>query len=636
MTESRDSIFAGAPHPSDEELMAFLDSELAPGQLETVRAHVDTCAVCQAELSSLQQVLASVQQVRDLHVTQERALQSDYSVEQFRVRLDQHIQEQRLAPDDIPLIRKPHAPYWTLASLLRYRMPILASVVAFALVVATTLSLRETTASADVFLTRSEQRDAALPASSNQVSRSILNIEVLDASTGQQQSLSEYVLLADSHAQRARLQTESQGQFAGEWVADGNLFWGDLSLKAFGAPNYFDQALLRYMQQQNFFPDASATQFRKLLGRRGSTETHVRKTNDSYGLDYTFAGNHPSGIRNAIMWLNKKSYDPFQMSIYTANGSSGKEYRITRTSHVFEQRTPEVTALLAAPGHPTATPPSSSVSSPSAALPLKYSQISARPSEVRATQLLHQLNACLGEEVYVYPMSDGTALIQGLVQNNRRRTMLMNALTQADSSIHPEIYTPEQLNSNVHLLPSPYDDSNVALSANKTDSAVQSTDLSGRQIAFHDELVNSFQTAGESADQAEKSVAAFSTELSALAEKLLLNSWALEHLDTEFSASRTAQLPQSDLVILNSLREDHRQQILEIVQRQLALLSRIPPPNAASRVSGLKPSAPRELLDLAEEQEKLVRALFTASQQNVPKSDGFLRLVEILHLLKTD
>src|SRR5580692_8429063 len=180
MTESRDSIFAGAPHPSDEELMAFLDSELAPGQLETVRAHVDTCAVCQAELSSLQQVLASVQQVRDLHVTQERALQSDYSVEQFRVRLDQHIQEQRPAPDDIPLIRKPHAPYWTLASLLRYRMPILASVVAFALVVATTLSLRETTASADVFLTRSEQRDAALPASSNQVSRSILKIEVLD------------------------------------------------------------------------------------------------------------------------------------------------------------------------------------------------------------------------------------------------------------------------------------------------------------------------------------------------------------------------------------------------------------------------------------------------------------------------
>jgi anti-sigma factor RsiW len=636
MTESWGSIFGGSPHPNDEELMAYLDSELAPAQLETVRAHVDTCAVCQAELSSLRQVLVSVQQVRDSHVAEERALQSDDNVEQFRTRLDQHIQELRPAPANIPLIREPRAPSWTLASLLRYRMPILASVVAFALVVATTLSLRETTASADVLLTRSEQRDAALPTSSNQVSRSVLNIEVLDASTGQQQALSEYVLLADSHAQQARLQTESQHQFAGEWVADGHLLWGDLSLKVFGATNYFDRASLRYMQQQNFFPDASASQFRKLLERRGSTETHVRKTNDAYGLDYTFAQNHPSGIRNAVLWLNKKSYDPFQMSIYTVNGSSPKEYRITRTSHVFEQRTPEVTALLSTPAHATAASPDSGTLPPSASLPLKYSQTSARPSEVRATQLLHQLNACLGEEVYVYPMSDGTALIQGLVQNNRRRTMLMNALTQTDSSIHPEIYTPEQLNSNVHLLPSPYDDSNIALSANKADSAVQSTDLSSRQIAFHDELLDSFQNAGESAEQAEKSVAAFSTELSALAEKLLLNSWALEHLDTEFGASRTAQLAQSDLDILNSLRQDHRQQIREIVQRQLALLSRIPPPNGASPVSGLKPSSPRELLDLAQEQEKLVRALFTASQQNVAKSDGFLRLVEILHLLKTD
>src|SRR5580692_13100249 len=163
MTESRGSIFAGAPHPNDEELMAFLDSELAPSQLEIVRAHVDTCAVCQAELSSLQQVLISVQQVRDSHVAEELALQSDDSVEQFRDRLDQHIQGRRPAPANLPMVRELRAPSWTLASLLRYRMPILASVVAFALVVATTLSLRETTASADVFLTRSEQRDAALP-----------------------------------------------------------------------------------------------------------------------------------------------------------------------------------------------------------------------------------------------------------------------------------------------------------------------------------------------------------------------------------------------------------------------------------------------------------------------------------------
>jgi hypothetical protein len=190
------------------------------------------------------------------------------------------------------------------------------------------------------------------------------------------------------------------------------------------------------------------------------------------------------------------------------------------------------------------------------------------------------------------------------------------------------------LNSDVHLFPSPYGGVPASASKSKASPAEQAADLSGLQIAFHDELMASLQNGGKSPEEAEKSVAAFSTELSALSGKLLLNSWALERLDEEFPASRTTQLAGTDVEVLNSLRQGHRQQIRELVHREASMLAQIPLANSADQASDSATTSSREILGLAQEQEKLVRALFTASQQSARKSEDLSRLVHILRLLE--
>jgi hypothetical protein len=276
---------------------------------------------------------------------------------------------------------------------------------------------------------------------------------------------------------------------------------------------------------------------------------------------------------------------------------------------------------------------------PPAILPRRYGQIPASSSEVRATELLHNLGACLGEEVYVYPMSDGTTLVQGLVDNANRRQMLINALVHADVSIHSEIYTPDQLESGIHLFQPPYGGLPPSMFKGKANSAEQAADFSGRQMAFHDELLASIQNEGKGQEEAEKSVAFFSTELSALAEKLLLNSWALQRLDEQFPSSRTTELVRTDLEVLNSLRQEHRQHIHQLAERETSMLSRIPLANSLAQAIGSEKepatSSPRQILALAQEQEKLVRALFTASQETARKSEDLSRLLQILRLLQS-
>jgi anti-sigma factor RsiW len=636
MMKSPEFMNRDSGHLSDDQLVSFLDAELAPTELERVREHLNACALCQAALSALSETVGDVQKFRDACVAEVRARQTAQVVENFRVRLDQHVQEKLARSIHANLRQEVRSGSWNFASIFRYRVPILASVIAFALVLATILTLRETTASADSLLARSEQRDSEPSVASSAVSRSVLHIRVLDSSSGAEQRLSDYVLLADSQAQAARLESGASGQASGTWFAAGSDYWGALSKKSFAKQPYFDHALLQYMQEQNFFPDPRAAQFRKLVANRGSSETHVESGEVSYGLDYVFAANHPSGIRNAVLWVAKESYSPFQLSIFVINGSAIREFRITRESRVYEQRTSEDARLLTSSSgglisHADTAPKTYSVNPPATA-PLKYAQVPASPSEVHATELLHRLNACLGEEVYVYPMPDGTALVQGLVDSADRRRVLMNVLDHVGGSIRPEIFTPDQLHSGVHLFPSPYADLPASASRNEVRASEQSADLSGRQMAFHDELLASFQSEGKASDEAEKSVGDFSSEISALSEKLLLNAWALERLDSEFPASRTSQLASSDLEVLKSMHQDHRQQIRDLARREVELLARIP---LASPGSNAKTEASsQQPLPLAQEQEKLVHALFTASRQDARKSEALSQLVETLRALE--
>src|SRR5689334_19281110 len=80
------------PHPSEEQLLAFLDGELQRDEMDTARAHVDTCWTCRSRLSSL---LASIETflVSRPPLQPDGAAERDQRIRQFRERLAQHSAE---------------------------------------------------------------------------------------------------------------------------------------------------------------------------------------------------------------------------------------------------------------------------------------------------------------------------------------------------------------------------------------------------------------------------------------------------------------------------------------------------------------------------------------------------------------
>lgn len=636
MTNSSDPIRPDSPHPSEEQLLAFLDSELPAPVLGEIKCHLDECPACRLEFTAMQQALHSVQEVWNAQVAAESASNLDH-LRQFRARLAQHA-------DALTSIRsrafagfrdRKRSFAWRPSFLLRYRIPILASVVAIALVIATTLALFESTASAEVLLARSVNKENFQAQGTAPVSRSVLQFELVDTASGSARPLGNYTLLKDTSSGQAQVSVNFASGAHGEWGAHSKDMLGQLAGKAFGSSSIFDPALLHYMQATDFFPDASASEFRKLVTGRGTEKTLVQKGINAYGLDYLFGSSHPSGIRNAVLWVKKDSYDPFQLSIFTANA---KEYRFTRETQSHEQRTPDVAGILSGTQPTLNSETASSAPVPATVVPLKYAKSLASSNELHAVEVLHRLGACLGEEVYVYPMSNGTVLVQGLVDTANRRQALLSSLSQAGPDVHPEIYTPAQLRPGVSVLESPYDEALAHGRSQNGALAVQSSDLSNWQSAFHDELVSSYAASGKNQEEAEAEAAAFSNKLVGLARKLLLHSWALQRLQDEFSPNRTIQLSTPDLQTISALEDEHRQAIRETASHEINLLSRLTqanPPTADEIHPKSSPASPSpSTLQLAQEEERLIRALFTVSQQPAKKKEDLARLLEVLDSLE--
>src|SRR5207244_2002340 len=130
-----------------------------------------------------------------------------------------------------------------------------------------------------------------------------------------------------------------------------------------------------------------------------------------------------------------ENYSAQGISIFALEGSERLEYRLTRLSLDFVPRSPEMARLFDLSktedaALPTAVPPMNPIkpapdantpapnASPTTSAPprpLTYFNSQASDAEAIIAQALHRVGADLGEEINVFPMSDGSVLVQGLV-----------------------------------------------------------------------------------------------------------------------------------------------------------------------------------------------------------------------------
>lgn len=636
MKFSRHGAFPGSPHPHLNEalLIAYLDGELARVEREAARDHLETCWTCRGLLTEIENSIDAFLEIRTSLLPEESAF-SETRVEQFRQRLARHASsaENQAVPMPARLARAWLQVVRSAAYLAQPRQAAIAGFLVVTMLVIMFTDTLNTRVSADTVLTRVSQYEETHSPAQGQVSRTSMRVERIDHKTHAASSvkrLGTLIILHDSLHPEMYVQAEASSGRYGHGVIGSDESMNENLLSVFLAPE--DAAFEQYILKEGWVPDLSVRQFRR-LGEVPGSSLSASKDEGELDVSYRFAAN-PAGVAEALLQVNPADYAPTSISFVTAAEGVQYEYRFTRTAFSMEPRTPEIAELFV----PIAAVPETTTEARkllpfSKPAPLSYAQSPATAEEVAVAAALHKADACLGEEVYVFPMSDGTLLVQGLVDDNARREAIVRSLKPVAHNVRIEIYLPREIKrgSDLYNPPEQFSERLPAGPSGEQDATL--ADLSSGQSPLYERLNHHFSQAGISHDDADKQVDVFSSEMVTIARQTFLHAWALKRLDGEFSRSRTVYLSAAELQEIDQMRQDHRRWISTLARRESEMLAPIvgPATTASTAASAAAQDTDTDtLLALARTQNELVRALFADPRQAAQADTNLSRLLTVV------
>lgn len=623
------------PHLQDSELLAHLDGELSRAERDRVGSHLESCWDCRSRQTTLQ---ASIEKLIEFRKT--LRLPAAYGTEemrreQFRSRLERHAQESATQVSWWTDIRGSVTGAFSApaAWLTRYRQPGLAIVVAACLLVTMFTDVWTTRVSAETVLARAQDYETSHQPTAGMVLRSSLRIDRIEPKGDRTRQLERLTVLRESSVGPAVVEVDSFPPLP-PVVLDAATS-ADRLPRALAVTPGFSLPVLQFLAAAHWIPDLAPAEFRKILESRGAETNSARKVGGLFELHYPFAPNHVSTIGEAIFVVDARDYAPVRMSLMTTEGGNAVEYRFTRAEYGVEPRTQQLAMLLSASdaiARPKSETPQRTAPR---VVPLTYLNSTATDAEVAVVRALHGTDACLGEEVHVFPMSDGSLLVQGLVDSPQRREAVRHALRSISAPLALEIYLPRELKSGTQLLNPPDRLPGQNAGEERAIPVTTLADLSSQRIPLHDVLYRHFSSQGTSNDETERQVNAFSNEVVTLTRQTFLHAWALKRLDREFSQARVAGLSPESVREINQMREDHRRWIVTNSHRQAQTLGAIVDSSAIDSLNAADASRldTDTLLRLAREQSDLVRALFTTSSSAAQPSASVNRLLAVLKQL---
>jgi hypothetical protein len=632
LKSSNQRLLNPPPHLDDVTLVAYLDGELPRSEMDEMHSHLESCWACRSRAAEVQSNIDSFLRARET-LLPDSSILSESRVEQFRQRLARHAMAAEAQP---PSLRERFT-HWggrlgaRFSVLLQHRQALVASLVVLCILLAMFTDSLNTRVSADTVLIRAEKFEANQNPLPGNVVRTSIRVNRVDHKNTGGREIGTITLIHDSASSAIYVRGQSASGEVHGAVQDVRQMAKPL-LNVLFSRDETKTPVVQYLISQRWVPDASVAEFRRMAGWGSGGNFSAQRKDGAFELQYPFGPNHPSGIAEARLRVDARNYAVNDLSIIAYGDDS--EYRFTRTTYSAEPRTPEI-ARLFAPAEALRAESSTARSLPGLPkpTPLSYANSHASEGEVAIAGALHQVDACLGEEVYLFPMSDSSLLVQGLVDSSARRDAIRQALKSADVPLRIEVYIPRELKNGSELYNSP--DSSALNSSGDSNSSTTLADLSGASMPLHETLYAHFYKPGASAEDVNKQVALFSNEIVTLARQTFLHAWALRRLDHEFSPERTAGLSASSLEKIERMRRDHDRWISTVTHRQSEMLS----PIAGTEVSSDLEQAivGREnsdtLLRLAQEQNDLVRSLFTTSQRPSEPAVSLTRLMVLLRRL---
>ena len=598
-------------HLDDAILLSLMDGELANAEQKRAEEHLAACWTCRDRQTQMQATIGTFLSVRET-LRPENISSVPAPVEQFRQRLSRHVEEQAAGRAGwfgafVGILESWREGLRAAAgALVLNRQAALAAVVIAVVLVVTFTDVLSTTASAETLLRRAEGFESGHLPEAGSVGLRSVRMEHINS----RRQIHDFGTLefAKDDSGSVYVSTASEAKH-GMLVraADQSIDTSKLIPREGGLP----VSVEHYLQAEHWLPDVSVPEFRKLVVSRQSTATTSKREGGAYEVSYPFAENHISGILEARLAVDARTYEPESVSIVT---SEAGEFRFTRVAESSAPRTTEWARIFDAPSLASSRPHTTqSLPGLTKLSPLTYANSVASEQEVAAAAALHKLDACMGEEVYVFPMSDGTILVQGLVDRPERRDAIRSALHSLRFPVTVQVFTPKELVGGAMLFPPP-DQLAAATLPRGSAGKITIADASGREIPLYDEISRHVMKPGITDEELHQRVASFSNEAVTLSRQALLHAWALRRLETEFSERRVAQLPPGARQEAERLRTEHRQAISKLTRRQAELLASGTGRPQVAPGTAEPPQDAETLLRLAQRQNQLMRRLFTVSE----------------------
>jgi hypothetical protein len=618
------------PHLSDTAVLAYLDGELSGTAAEQAKCHLAKCWSCRSWMSAVEKNIDRFVRARAA-VLPDVESGHEQRVNQFRERLSRHAaartQDYGGAAWSARWQRVLQG--WG-AAIAAHRQAAIAATVAVCIMVVMFTDALNTKVSADTVFRNVETFEGKHQAGDGQVTRASVRIEKLNARQGTRRDLGTVTVLRDSQSPALVVTSRPADGRPLEVVLPASVRVSAEIPSILPQEEGFPLPLVQYLAKQQWVPDGSAHEFEKLLAGRGNTEANGKKDGSEFDLHYPFAAGHTSGISEALLRVNSSDYAPLGVSLFTQ--PEGDEYRFTRTGFEVAPRTVEIARVFKA-DVPELTGRANSVPALPKAVPVPYANSRASQEEVAVAEALHGVDACLGEEVHIFPMSDGSLLVQGLVDKAERKNAIQAALRHVDANLRIEVYLPRELRSGSELF-SPPDVTADGQTVELPSSEATLADLSSGRVPLYAQMREHFARPQQDAEETERQINAYSNEVVTLARQTFLHAWALKRLDVEFAPQRTAGLAPELLQEVAKIKGDHRRWIATITQRQAQMLSELPGADAsaaaAAEARASEKSDSDTILRLAREQNDLVRSLFTTSTTRQETEPGLDRLLAVL------
>lgn len=484
-------------HPSGVDLLMYTDGELTDRKSRQIRQHLHACWRCRVELQKIGQAIEAFMECRNTEVGQSPPLRG---WSQFNRRLSSAAVEQE---DSRPL--------WNIFGgrpQLKF-----AALGAMAVALVLWMQVRSVpTVSANTLLVRAE------------------NAEIQTA-----RGVSDPVVY-QRIAFRRKPSSRRAGQ-AGEVET-----WSDLELSQYRQrsdaplwPELEDVLQHNHMGGRRLLSAAAFGEWRNSLNRRQESvyTTTLADGNEALTLK-TVASEapQPDSILEASLVVRAGDWRPVQQGLRVQGEFEIREYELSEISYEVIPRSSLDASIFGAPSPPLPTvvpaPVLTSRSQPEN-MPIE--------SEIQALYALHQVRACLGDDVQVTRNVAGQVIVQGVVETQQRKEQLQ-AVLQPVHGVEVQIRTIAETQSPA-----------VPAAPASTVELPGKVSIAERHTAPIQDALKGRLSASRIVELSYRSVS--------LSEDWVAEAWALRHLAEAVPAEDLANLTKSSKKMLAEMVRDH-------------------------------------------------------------------------------